>query len=176
MSMNPMASADSADSADSAEQEHVRESTREGVTMGLYVGLSLLAVVLAQPLSRNDNRLEIAAVVFFTAIALLIAHMLAFSISSRLVSQGELDAKSRQIIGQQVLGGLTVTVVATVPLLLFPPHIGTWVTPILLVALVAGAGFVAARQAHVSNLRVIVYVALVVAITALILGIKAFVH
>ncbi|MEI8081125.1 MAG: hypothetical protein WCI74_04695, partial [Actinomycetes bacterium] len=71
---------------------HKREVVREAVTMALYVSLSLLAVVLATPEVTHETKAQVAFVAFVTVCGLLFAHMLAFDVSTRLVTEGRFDA------------------------------------------------------------------------------------
>lgn len=153
--------------------QHRREFWREAVTMALYLSLSLLAVLLAVPTSASTAEENPVGLVLLTAVGLLVAHLLAFAVSSRLVSRGVLDAQARLIAFAQIMGGLAVVVLVTVPLLLFDAPASLRIAQGLMLALVALVGFLAARQADVSTLRALVYVAAVVASALLVLILKA---
>lgn len=159
-----------------ATSSHHREVVREGVTMALYVSLSLLAVVLATPTSSSESHGEVARTVFLTAIGLLLAHMLAFSVSSRLVSKGQIDAESRHTLGVQATAGFAVAVVATIPLLLLDPPLSARVAELVLLGFVAAVGFTAARQAGVSRGRALIYVAALTVLVGLAMAVKAATH
>jgi hypothetical protein len=155
--------------------DHRREFWREAVTMALYLSLSLLAVLLAVPTSTATVEGDPVGLVFLTAVGLLVAHLLAFSISSRLVSRGVLDAQARLIAFAQIVGGLVVVALVTLPLLLFDAPMSLRIAQGLMLALVALVGFLAARQADVSMVRALVYVAAVVASVVIVLLLKAVV-
>lgn len=152
-----------------------REAVREFVTMALYVSLSLLAVVIATP-EMAATRSGVAATVFLTALGLLIAHVLAYSVSSRLVSEGRIDAESRLILTMQVAAGLTVAVIATIPVLLADAPLGPQITEGLLVGIVAVVGYLAVRQRDGSRGRALVYAGAVIAGVAVVLLMKSLVH
>ena len=157
--------------ADSGRGMH-RETVREAVTMALYLSLSLLAVLLAVPASTDEDPV---ALVVLTALGLLVAHLVAFSISSRLVSEGVFDAESRRVAAAQVAAGLAVVALVTVPMLLFDAPTSLYVAQALLVLVVVGVGYLAARAARASVLRSVAYVAVVVLAVACVLVLKALV-
>jgi hypothetical protein len=156
-----------------ATESHRREFWREAVTMALYLSLSLLAVLLAVPTSTAQSEGDPVGLVLLTAVGLLVAHLLAFAISSRLVSRGVLDAQARLVGFAQIVGGLAVVVLVTVPLLLFDAPTSLRIAQGLMIALVAAVGFLAARQAEVSRGRALLYVAAVVASVLIVLALKA---
>lgn len=149
-----------------------RETVREGVTMALYLSLSLLAVLLAVPATVQEDPV---ALVTLTAIGLLVAHLVAFAISSRLVSEGVFDAESRRIASVQILAGLAVVVLVTVPMLLFDAPTSLYVAEAVLLLVVVGVGYLAARAARASVVRSVAYVATVVVVVLAVLAIKAMV-
>ena len=149
---------------------HVRrEFWREAVTMALYLSLSLLAVLVAVPTQGEDP----VGLLILTAIGLLVAHLLAFAISSRLVTKGVFDAEARRIAGAQVAGGVAVIVLVTLPLLLLDAPASLQVAQGLMVALVAGVAYLAARQANVGRGRALLYTAVVVLSVSVVLILKA---
>jgi hypothetical protein len=78
---------------------HVHERLREGVTMALYISLSLLAVLVAQPTSLAPGASESPALaIVLTAVGLIVAHWLAFRLSTRLVHRGQVSAASVELI------------------------------------------------------------------------------
>jgi peptidoglycan/LPS O-acetylase OafA/YrhL len=61
-----------------------KEWLREAVTMALYVSLSLLAVLVALPPGSSlGNDRHLALTILITAVALLLAHQVAFRLSTR---------------------------------------------------------------------------------------------
>jgi len=161
--------------ADAKEHLSEREAWREAVTMALYLSLSLLAVILATSPQAGESRSELAVTLLLTTLGLLIAHILAFAVSSRLVSQGQLDAESRRSIGAQAGAGLVVAVVVTLPIVLLSPDISLKVTEFLLLGFVCAVAFMAARQAGVSKGRALLYSGVVVVLAVVVLVVKSLV-
>src|SRR3712207_6160501 len=85
--------------AEAHDAAHVRERVREGVTMALYISLSLLAVLVALPSNLDPGASESPAqTIFLTSVGLILAHVLAFRISTRLVHQGQLTAANVELL------------------------------------------------------------------------------
>jgi hypothetical protein len=148
------------------------EVARESVTMALYQSLSLLAVLLATPSpSGEDNRVEVAVTVFLTGLGLLLAHHLAFRISSRLINAGVLSPESVRLLRAQALGGLPIVVLAAIPPLVFGVESGTVVSELLLLGIVALVGYRAVRQA-VSRRRALGYLFGTVVLAGLVIALK----
>lgn len=150
-----------------------REWIREAVTMALYVGLSVLAVIVALPSAAVSDRTP-ALTVALTAIGLLLAHQVAFRLSSRLVNHGLLDEDSRRMLGAQLVGGLATAALAAVPVLVFGGP-GIRVSAILLIGLVGGVGFLSARSAGAGRVRAMLYVGGLVLVVAGLLVVKSLV-
>ena len=144
--------------------------------MALYVGLSLLAVMVALPPDVTPaSSSSPAIVVFLTAVGLLVAHALAFRISARLVHGGQLTSRHTELLGVQLAGGLAVTAVAVVPVLLIGGSTGVFVSELLLLAFISIVGYAAARTIPVSRWRATAYMTGVVALTLAVLWIKSLV-
>ena len=90
------------------------------------------------------------------------------------MSQGDLPGEDVKLLRGQIAGGLAVVVIATVPLLIWGPD-ALIAVEILLVALVAVVGYVAARSVPVSRLRAILYMAGVVVAVLAVLWLKSLV-
>lgn len=147
-----------------------REFVKEAVTMALYLSLSVLAVLLAIPTSTTEDPIGL---VFLTSVGLLAAHLLAFAISSRLVSSGELDSEARVIIGAQIVAGVFVVTLVMIPMLVFDAPLSVQLAEGLLIAFVAWIGYLAARQANASKIRSFIYVGVVILSVVVVLGLKA---
>lgn len=152
-----------------------REIWREAVTMALYLSLSLLAVILATSPEATDNGSSLAVTILLTALGLLVAHILAFAVSSRLVSQGQLDEESRRTMSAQVGAGLVVAVGAALPVLILGPDVGLTFTELLLLGFVCAVGYLAARQAGVSKGRAMLYSGVVLVLAVVVLLVKSLV-
>jgi hypothetical protein len=156
---------------------HDHERVHAGVTMALYISLSLLAVMVAQeasldPLVSGSH----AMVIVLTSVGLILAHRLAFQLSTRLVHRGQVSPASVELLGGQLIGGLAITVVAVTPVLLFDGPGGLLAAELLLLAFIAGVGYVAARSVPLSRPRALAYVAIVVVLALVVLWVKGLVH
>lgn len=140
--------------------------------MALYQSLSLLAVLLATPSpSADDANVTVAISVFLTGLGLLLAHHIAFRLSTRMVNHGVLSPESLRLLAAQTKGGMPIVVGAAVPPLLLGADLGTTVSEILLLLLVVAVGYRAVRQA-IDRRRALLYlVGLTVTIVAL-MGLK----
>lgn len=148
--------------------ERRREMWREGVMMAVYVSLSLLAVMIAWPGDIG------AAAVAVTSLGLVLAHRFAFRISTQLVNEGRLDAEHLEVLGAQLVGGLLVTVVAMLPLLVLEGETSVLVAELLLVAFIGAAGYAAARSRSAPPLRAAFYMARVIGLALLVIAVKTF--
>jgi hypothetical protein len=145
------------------------ELIREATTMALYVSLSLLAVLIALPVSHQDERAKAGLIVFGTALGLVLAHHVAFRLSTRLVSGGLLTPESVNALKAQALGGIPVAIVAALPVLVLGEDPGELVAEAVLLAFVAFVGYRSARASS-SPARSLVYVAgLVIAVIGVVL-------
>ena len=142
--------------------------------MALYVGLSLLAVLVAQPPDSTLSESDLWLTILITAIALLLAHQVAFRLSSRLVNKGLLDPTGLKLLGAQTVGGLGAAVVAALPVLILGPS-GVRVSEFLILAFVAFAGYRAARMVPTSRVRALLYVGFLVAVVIVLLFVKSLV-
>jgi FtsH-binding integral membrane protein len=162
---------------DAAAPEGLLERIREGVTMALYVSLSLLAVMVVLPSDVGPGASESpAATIALTAVGLILAHVLAFRVSARLVGRGRLARDHLEILGAQMAGGAIVTVVAVVPVLLLGAPAGVSVAELLLIAFIGLTGYAAARSVPLSRARAAVYMASVVVAALVVLGVKSLVE
>lgn len=149
-----------------------RENMREGTTMALYVSLSQLAVLLALPATTTNEsgRAGLAMIVLLTSVGLVIAHQIAFRISSRLVDHKRSIVHVPQVMRAQLLGGGFTTVLAIVPLVIFGPR-ALWLSTVLLTAFVCWVAYLASRSVPNTRLQSLKYTGLVllaiIAITAL---------
>jgi hypothetical protein len=150
------------------------ELLREAVTMALYISLSMIAVLLAVPASLETSDSSLALTVGVTAIGLVLAHQIAFRISTRLVSRGQLGDLSMGLLRAQLVGGAVAVMIAVLPILVFTAN-EVLAAIIALLAFVCLVGYLAARSVPVSRLRAVGYVAGVVAVVTILLIIKSLV-
>jgi peptidoglycan/LPS O-acetylase OafA/YrhL len=157
------------------EQEERAEVWREGVTMALYISLSLLAVMAALPADEAMQNDKLALVVALTSVGLVLAHQVAFRMSSRLVTPGSvIQQLASRLLRAQLLGGAAVTVLAVVPILLFGPDAYRW-SMALLALFVLAVGYLAARSAPHSPGRSLIYVLVVAVLMMGVLAVKSLV-
>lgn len=149
------------------------ELFREATTMAVYVSLSLLAVLAALPIEARHTRV---ITVGLTGVGLLLAHWLASTITSNFSLSQLKTAEGLKVLSAQVAGGLAVTVVAVVPLLVFPTVSGVWISAGLLVALVCAVSYYAARANHRSRGASLLYVLAIVVIATGIVILKTSVE
>ena len=163
------------DEADRVIKEEIRrEVVREALTMALYVSLSLLAVLVALP-PATETRGHAAWTVAVTSAGLILAHLIAFRMSSRLV-EGGLTTESFVLIGAQLAGGAAVTVLAVLPFAVLVVSTALTVSRILLFGFVAIVGYLTVRLNNGSRLRAFLYVILVAVATAGVVAVKGLVH
>lgn len=156
------------------EENERLEWWREAVTMALYVSLSLLAVLVALPPGSSLSETDLGLTVLITAVALLLAHQVAFRLSSRLVNRGLLDDAGRKLLSAQVVGGLGAAAVASLPVFLLGSD-GIRVSELVLLLFVAATGYRAARSVPTSRTRALGYVGFVVLLVLVVLFVKSLV-
>jgi hypothetical protein len=154
--------------------EEAREWVREAVTMALYISLSLLAVLVALPKESAAESDDLWLTILLTAVALLLAHQLAFRISTRLVNKGLLDPSGVKLLGAQLVGGLIAAVAAALPVLVFGSG-AVQASALVLLLFVAATGYRAARSVPTSRGRALMYVAGVVVAVMVVLFVKSLV-
>ena len=149
-----------------------RESWREGITMALYISLSQLAVMVALPTQQVQDAANLALTVALTSVGLILAHQLAFRLSTRLVAKGSsVGAQDLRLLRAQLIGGGAVTVLAALPILLFGN--GAYRVSLgLLLLFVMVVGYLAARSAPTSRPKSLLYVLFVGALVVGVLFVK----
>lgn len=158
--------------------EFERERTeiwREGITMALYVSLSQLAVMTALPSQEASTDSKLALTVALTSVGLVLAHQVAFRMSSKLVAAGsKLEPLAPRLLRAQLLGGAVVTVLAVLPILLFGPDAYIWSVGLLLL-FVMFVGYAVSRSAPHGRIRSLLYVFVVAGAVVTVLAVKALV-
>jgi len=163
---------ESAPDSDTAERHERREIWREGFTMALYISLSQLAVLTALPAASIEASTTLALTIALTSVGLVLAHQLAFRMSSRLIAEGSrLEPMAPRILRAQLVGGALVTALAVLPVLLLGP--GAFrVSIALLLLFVLGVGYLVARSAPTSRPRSLLYVGFVAVLVVGVLVVK----
>lgn len=149
-----------------------RERLREAVTMALYISLSLLAVMVA--LSGEGGEVDsfhLALTVFLAGLGLLLAHWVAARLSQQMIGGAE---EQLRVLAAQLAGGMSVTILAVIPILLIGGDAGRVTAELLLLGLVVLAGYRATRSAGLSRLRATAYLVGVVAVALGVILFKAF--
>lgn len=163
---------ESAADTDILEGHQRREIWREGFTMALYISLSQLAVLTALPAASIEASTTLALTIALTSVGLVLAHQLAFRMSSRLIAEGSrLEPMAPRILRAQLVGGALVTALAVLPVLLFGPE-AFRVSIALLLLFVLGVGYLVARSAPTSRLRSLLYVGIVAILVVGVLVVK----
>lgn len=162
-------------SFDEAERERM-EVWREGITMALYISLSQLAVMTAMPAQEASENATLALTVALTTIGLVLAHQVAFRMSSRLVAPGsKLEPLAPRVLRAQLLGGGAVTLLAVLPILIFGPDAYHWSIGLLLLFVMV-VGYLVGRSAPYSRIRSLAYVVVVAVIVVGVLAVKSLVN
>lgn len=140
--------------------------------MALYISLSLLAVLAAMPADRDAGSVTAAVALVTTAAGLVLAHHVAFRLSSRLVDQGLVTSESLHLLAAQLSGALPVAVGAALPPLVVGGTAGRLLSELLLLGFVAVVGYVAVRQSA-SPWRSLLYVGGLVVVVGVVVAVKA---
>ncbi len=151
------------------------EEWREGLTMALYVSLSLLAVILAVPTPQDDERTRLTLTIVLTSVGLVLAHQVAFRMSARLLAPGgRLDGHANRSVQAQLVGGAAVTALAALPVLLLGAD-ALWLSVVLLLVFVLGVGYLVARSAGRGVARSLLYVLAIGVVVVGVLVVKSLV-
>jgi hypothetical protein len=134
---------------------------RESITMGLYITISLLAVLSAKP--HGGGTSAVLTLIWGTALGLTLAHWLAFQLTARLFAGSRLPSHERMTMVGQAGAALGVACLASVPLLLHTTA-GPALARGVLAGLVGLFAFGAARRHGGSLGSATVYALVVVAI------------
>ena len=134
---------------------------RESLTMGLYITISLLAVLSAKP--HGGGTSAVLTLVWGTTVGLALAHWLAFQLTARLFAGSRLSSHDRMAMVGQAVAALVVAGLAAVPLLLHADA-GPALSRGVLAGLIGLFAFGAARHHGASFGRASTYALVVVAI------------
>lgn len=143
--------------------------------MALYISLSQLAVMAALPTVTVVEDTSLALTTLLTSVGLILAHQVAFRMSSRLVEPGSrLAPEAPRLLRAQLVGGGIVTLLAVLPIVLLGP--GAYrISMALLLVFVLAVGYAVARSKPASRLRSLGYVLVVVVIVGVVLVVKSLV-
>ena len=153
-----------------------QELRKEGTTMSLYVAVALLAALMAVSNTTGHHVVEVLGIVWGTTIGLTLAHLFAFRVSSRLVSDGRIHPHDAKIAAAQLAGSALVALLCTIPILLFAESAELDAVRLALAGYVAIVGYMVASANGSPRGRSTVYagavlvVALAIAVFKNVLG------
>jgi hypothetical protein len=134
---------------------------RESLTMGLYITISLLAVLSAK--ADGGTTAAVLTLIWGTTLGLILAHWVAFQLTARLFAGSRLPSHDRVAMVGQALAALSVAGLASVPVLLHA-NAGPALSRAVLAVLIGLFAFGAARRHGGSGGRATAYALVVVAI------------
>ena len=149
-----------------------RELAREGVTMALYVSLTLLTALIAIPSEDVPGTLGTAALIWGGAAGLALAHWLAFDIAARLYSTEHLDRLHRLGGPVTLAAALAVALVASIPIVFAPDDIATELAVCVLSGILGLAGFGVGRRSGAGLLRSLAGGLIVLGVAGVVVAIK----
>ncbi len=124
-----------------AARAHHRLLAREALASALYLALVLLTALVAVPEEQLPSDRAIVQLIFGAGLGLLVAHWFAFRLAARITTEeGHWSPTASQEVAAQLLGGLAVCVLGSLPFLLFDGRTALVESLLLLSALPAVAG------------------------------------
>jgi hypothetical protein len=153
---------------------HRRALAREFFAAALYMALVLLAALVAFPVTRLPSDEVVVATLVGTALGLILAHWLAFRLAAHLTDEGGMWSGSAPAeAGAQIVGGVGVAVIASLPFVVLSGADALRISLLLLAALPALTGLAIARLRGRSWLTSGIAAAIVFVIAVAIVEIKA---
>ena len=137
------------------------EIRKERSTMSLYVSIVLLAALMAVPDSGGHGHAEVLGIVWGSTIGLTLAHLFAFRVSARLVSEGRIPSRDARIAGAQLVGSVVVAILVTIPVAALPRSAELDVARVVLAVYVALVGYRVASTSGGTRSRSLAYAAIV---------------
>jgi hypothetical protein len=148
------------------------EARREAYTMALYVAICLLAVLTALSDRPDGGHLGLFGLIWGTTIGLALAHWFAFRVSARLVGAGTFGRHDAEAAAAQLVGALTVAVLATAPVVVLPAGSELDVARLLLAGFIAAVGLAVARSGGAGIGRSAAYASTVLVLALVIAVVK----
>jgi hypothetical protein len=133
------------------------ELRKEAWVMAMYVAVCLLAALTAVAEKASDGHVRVIGIVWGTTVGLALAHAFAFRVSARIVAQGRIRRSDAEVVVAQIIGAMVVAVLATIPVLLWPPTSELDVVRSVLALFIAAVGFAVARSSGAGRARSLVY-------------------
>jgi hypothetical protein len=158
--------------AHGAHHAPAREVRVETITMALYVAIVLLAESIPLQAYSADAE-EVTATYWGSAVGLAVAHVFAFTLTTRALSEGHFPVDARRSAAGQLLAAALVAAFATLPFLIPNEDTAYTVSGSLLALLIGATGFESAR-AHGSRVpRALIAGAVTLGIAAVVVAVKA---
>ena len=140
--------------------------------MALYVSVVLMGAIATIPAKDLDEDVEVAAVIWGSALGLALAHWFAFNASAHLFRGEGINHEELAEGAWEAFAALGVAVVATVPLLLLDTTAAAAVSLIALAAVVTFVAYVASRHGGLSRPRALLRGAVTVVLAAIVAALK----
>jgi hypothetical protein len=121
--------------------------------MVLYVSVVLMGAIVTVPADDLDEDVEVAAIIWGSALGLALAHWFAFNASAHLFRGEGISPDELREGFWEAAAALGVAVAATVPLLLLDDTTGAAVSLVALAAVVTWVAYVASRHGGLSRPR-----------------------
>lgn len=128
--------------------------------MALYVAVCLLAALTAAAESASHGHVLVLGIVWGTSLGLVLAHIYAFRLSTRLVAAGTVPQRDGELALSQIVGATAVAVLCSVPIVLLPATSELDAVRLLLAGFIAVVAFAVARGAGASTIRATIYAAI----------------
>lgn len=152
--------------------EHPDHRRRAIATMVLYVSVVLMGAIATIPAQDLDEDVEVAAVIWGSALGLALAHWFAFNASAHLFRGEGINGDELREGVWEALAALGVAVVATVPLMLLDDTLAAAVSLFALAGVVTAVAYVASRHGGLSRPRALLRGAVTVVIAAIVAVLK----
>ena len=137
--------------------DNLVELRKEAWVMALYVAVCLLAALTAVAEKASDGHVRAFGIIWGTTIGLTLAHVFAFRVSARIVAQGKIRRDDANVVVAQLAGALGVAVLATVPIIIWPPTAELDAVRWMLALFIALVGFQVARTNGAGTARSVFY-------------------
>jgi hypothetical protein len=152
------------------EDPHLRR--RAIATMILYVSVVLMGAIVTVPADDLDDDVEVAAVIWGSALGLALAHWFAFNASAHLFRGEGISAAELREGFWEAAAALAVAVAATVPLLLLDDTTGAAVSLVALAAVVTTVAYIASRHGGLSRPRALLRGGITMVLALLVAALK----
>ena len=151
-----------------APHQHAR---REAVTLGLYLSIVILALLVG--LSADDSVEHQMQLIWGTAIGLSVAHLFAYRMTAVFAAGGKMSEEDWYSILGMTIATVVIAGLATVPYLLIDdPLNANTVAMLLLTGVIGFTAYATAKKAGLTGTRAAGYTVLVLVAAAIVVAIK----